>query len=171
MLVACWLCILKCRSIFNELSIIAPKLKWIFCIHTCNNVQMCVTAQALGHGIMGTPVPNKFSYLWSRPDGKYNSYLVIGQLSSHETNRRRVSHNNNISQLLRDSFSVSQQPPISEPPSHYSMLNSVLNVKALVDAFNQEKALVGAFSVIVQPVVEPMDWFAALVVGTLRIQQ
>ena len=35
-------------------------------------------------------------------------------------------------------------------------LNSVLNVKALVGAFNQEKALVGAFSVIVQPVVEPM---------------
>ena len=29
-------------------------------------------------------------------------------------------------------------------------LNSVLNVKALVAAFNQEKALVGAFSVIVR---------------------
>ena len=29
-------------------------------------------------------------------------------------------------------------------------LNSVLNVKALVGAFNQDKALVGAFSVIVQ---------------------
>ena len=29
-------------------------------------------------------------------------------------------------------------------------LNSVLNVKELVGAFNQEKALVGAFSVIVQ---------------------
>ena len=27
-----------------------------------------------------------------------------------------------ISQLLRDSFSVSQQPPILEPPSHYSMV-------------------------------------------------
>ena len=39
----------------------------------------------------------------------------------------------------------------------------VLNVKAVVAAFNQEKALVGAFSVIVQPVVEPMDRFAALV--------
>ena len=34
-------------------------------------------------------------------------------------------------------------------------------MKAVV-AFNQDKALVGAFSVIVQPVVEPMDWFAAL---------
>ena len=32
----------------------------------------------------------------------------------------------------------------------------------VVAAFNQEKALVGAFSVIVQPVVEPMDRFAAL---------
>ena len=40
--------------------------------------------------------------------------------------------------------------------------HSVLSVKALVGAFNQEKALVGAFSVIVQPVVEPMDRFAAL---------
>ena len=30
-------------------------------------------------------------------------------------------------------------------------LNSVLNVKALVGAFNQEKALVGVFSVIVKP--------------------
>ena len=36
-------------------------------------------------------------------------------------------------------------------------------MKALVAAFNQEKALVGAFSVIVQPVVEPMDRFAALI--------
>ena len=36
-------------------------------------------------------------------------------------------------------------------------------MKALVGAFNQEKALVGAFSVIVQPVVEPMDRFTALV--------
>ena len=36
-------------------------------------------------------------------------------------------------------------------------------MNALVGAFNQEKALVGAFSVIVQPVVEPMDRFAALV--------
>ena len=36
-------------------------------------------------------------------------------------------------------------------------------MKALVGAFNQEKALVGAFSVIVQPVVEPVDRFAALV--------
>ena len=30
------------------------------------------------------------------------------------------------------------------------LFNSVLNVKALVGAFNQEKALVGAFSVIVK---------------------
>ena len=35
-------------------------------------------------------------------------------------------------------------------------------MKALVDTFNQEKALVGAFSVIAQPVVEPMDRFTAL---------
>ena len=36
-------------------------------------------------------------------------------------------------------------------------------MKAPVGAFNQEKALVGAFSVIVQPVLEPMDRFTALV--------
>ena len=36
---------------------------------------------------------------------------MIGQLRSHVTNRRRVSDNNNISQLIRDSFSESQQPP------------------------------------------------------------
>ena len=35
-------------------------------------------------------------------------------------------------------------------------------MKAVVAAFNQEKALVGAFYVIVQPVVEPMDSFTAL---------
>ena len=37
----------------------------------------------------------------------------------------------------------------------------------LVGAFNQEKALVGAFSVIVQPVVEPMEHYTALSI-TLR---
>ena len=36
-------------------------------------------------------------------------------------------------------------------------------MKLLLGAFNQEKALVGASSVIVQPAVEPMDRFAALV--------
>ena len=35
-------------------------------------------------------------------------------------------------------------------------------MKVLVGAFNQEKALVGAFSVIVQPVVEPMEHYTAL---------
>ena len=39
-------------------------------------------------------------------------------------------------------------------------------MKALVGAFNQEKALVGAFSVNVQPVVEPMDRFTALIIMT-----
>ena len=42
-------------------------------------------------------------------------------------------------------------------------------MKALVGAFNQEKALVGAFSVIVQPVMEPMDRFTALVTGHLML--
>ena len=36
-------------------------------------------------------------------------------------------------------------------------------MKALVGAFNQAKGPVGAFSVIVQPVVEPMEHYTALV--------
>ena len=41
-------------------------------------------------------------------------------------------------------------------------------MKALVGAFNQEKALVGAFSVIVQTVVEPMEHYTALIVYLAR---
>ena len=36
-------------------------------------------------------------------------------------------------------------------------------MKALVGAFNQEKALVGAFSVIVNPIVKPMEHYTALI--------
>ena len=43
-------------------------------------------------------------------------------------------------------------------------------MKALVGAFNQEKALVGALSVIVQSVVEPMEHYTALV-NTLHTVQ
>ena len=46
--------------------------------------------------------------------------------------------------------------------STYRGVRDVLNVKALVGAFNQEKALEGAFSVIVQPVVKPMGRYAAI---------
>ena len=42
-------------------------------------------------------------------------------------------------------------------------------MKALVGAFNQEKALVGAFSVIVQPVVEPIEHYTALVVTVTSV--
>ena len=48
-------------------------------------------------------------------------------------------------------------------------LNSVFNVKALVGAFNQEKALVGAFSVIVQPVVEPLEHYTALMLTVVLL--
>ena len=44
----------------------------------------------------------------------------------------------------------------------------VLNVKALVGAFNQEKALVGAFSVIVKTECETDGSFAALILTSLR---
>ena len=47
------------------------------------------------------------------------------------------------------------------------VLNSVLNGKVLAGAFNQEKVLVGAFSVI----VKPMDRFTALLEAqTIRDQ-
>ena len=36
-------------------------------------------------------------------------------------------------------------------------------MKAVVAAFKQEKALVGAISMIVQPVVEPMEHYTALI--------
>ena len=36
-------------------------------------------------------------------------------------------------------------------------------MKALVGAINQEKALVGVFSVIVQPFMEPMEQYTALI--------
>ena len=42
-------------------------------------------------------------------------------------------------------------------------MNSVLNVKALVGAFNQEKALEGAFFVIVETDCETDGSFTALV--------
>ena len=42
-------------------------------------------------------------------------------------------------------------------------------MKALVGAFNQEKALVGVFSVIVQPVVEPMEHYTALISDCLML--
>ena len=35
---------------------------------------------------------------------------------------------------------------VGSMPVYHSVLNSVLNVKALIGAFNQEKAQVGAFS-------------------------
>ena len=40
---------------------------------------------------------------------------------------------------------------------------------ALVGAFNQEKALVGAFSVIVQLVVEPMEHYTALIITIMLL--
>ena len=50
--------------------------------------------------------------------------------------------------------------PILGPSHFWKRLHSVFNVKALVDAFNQEKALVEAFSVITNL---RMEIFEALV--------
>ena len=50
-------------------------------------------------------------------------------------------------------------------PFLWGCVNSILNVKALVGAFNQEKALVGAFSV----VVEPMEHYTANHLVTINL--
>ena len=50
--------------------------------------------------------------------------------------------------------------------------HSVLNVKAVVAAFNQAKALVGAFSVIVQLYADAGDWcrcWRVPIVATIKI--
>jgi len=83
------------------------------------------------HGIMGSPEPNKISQVWPHPDCKYIRSTTPGLQIRVVGCRVAVPHSYwsavptplfiYISQLLRDSFSVSQQPPIWEPPSHYSM--------------------------------------------------
>ena len=51
-----------------------------------------------------------------------------------------------------------------------SVMHSVLNVKALVGAFNQEKALVGAFSVIINLCVD-LAPFEALVAACVVVSR
>ena len=83
------------------------------------------------HGRMGTPVRNNF--LSGRPkkmskgpvyNTKKMSRVVIGcHVAMPRSHWSAVSTPlfNNISQLLRDSFSVTKQPPICEFPSHSSL--------------------------------------------------
>ena len=54
-------------------------------------------------------------------------------------------------QFIGDVFTIMEEAP-----------NSVLNVKALEGTFNQEKALVGAFSIIIKP-IDADGSFAALI--------
>ena len=53
-----------------------------------------------------------------------------------------------ISYYVRPSLDTRARNEPSQNLQCFSVLNSVLNVKLLVGAFKQEKALVGAFSVI-----------------------
>ena len=73
------------------------------------------------HGIMGRRFPNggllRYRKWVPQPVGDVNKQ---GSWDSPPIGGELDSDNNNISQLLRDTFSVSQQPPIWEPPSHYS---------------------------------------------------
>ena len=58
---------------------------------------------------------------------------------------------------------LKQQLFLFEPPYRLAWcLNSVLNVKAVVAAFNQEKALVGAFSVITNLRIELFEAVVSL---------
>ena len=84
----------------------------------------------------------KIHYGRPHPESKYNKSVWLAAVSPCRTPIGRLSpllclitrrlHVCYISQLLRDSFSIFQQPPIWKPPSHYSMV------------------LVGYFSVIVK---------------------
>ena len=51
---------------------------------------------------------------------------------------------------VREKITIMEKAPTMIYACLAQCLNSVLNVKALVDTFNQEKALKGAFFVIVQ---------------------
>ena len=81
---------------------------------------------------MGRRFRDYISQVQPRQDSKYTSSTTSGQQIRLIGCRVAVPHSHwsavptllfiFISQLLRDSFSVSQQPPIWEPPSQYSML-------------------------------------------------
>ena len=80
---------------------------------------------------MGRRFRDQISQVRPRLDSKYTSSTTPGQQIRVIGCRVAVPRSHwsavptllfiYISQLLRDSFSVSQQPPIWEPPSHYSM--------------------------------------------------
>ena len=81
---------------------------------------------------MGSPEPNQISQVQPQPDCKYTRSTTPG-LKICMIGCRVAAPRSHwwavptplfiyIFQLLRDSFFVSQQPPIWEPPSHYSMM-------------------------------------------------
>merc|ERR1712214_68549 len=80
---------------------------------------------------MGSPEPNYFSQVRPHPDCKYTSSTTAGlqirvigccvAVPCSYWSAVPTPLFIYISQLLRDFFTVSQQPPIWEPPSHYSM--------------------------------------------------
>ena len=76
------------------------------------------------HGRMGTPVRNNF--LSGRSHQKISRVVIGCRVTLPRSHWSAVPTPlfDNITQLLRDSFSVSQQPPIWEPPSHYSMASA-----------------------------------------------
>ena len=58
-----WTQTLKMHNLKNKLSRVPSIRPWLKS-----------WTKAYTHGIMGTPMPNKFSYLRPRPDGKYTTY-------------------------------------------------------------------------------------------------
>ena len=68
------------------------------------------------------------SQVWPCLDSKYTNSTTHGQQI------RDWLLFINMSQLLRDSFSVSQQPPIWEPPSHYSMIYTTASLTKILSS-------------------------------------
>ena len=102
-------------------------------------VAKSINCLPLKHGIMGSLEPNYISRVRLHPDCKYTRSTTprlqirvigcrVGVPWSHWSAFPTPLFIY-ISQLLRDSFSVSQQPPIWEPPSHYSMEVLVMCVR------------------------------------------
>ena len=80
---------------------------------------------------MGRKLRNNFPSGWSKKLSKspvdHTKKWVVLWLAAVSPCRAPIGRLSvcNISQLLRDSFSVSQQLPICEPPSHYSMVDTL----------------------------------------------
>ena len=88
-----------------------------------------------------------------------NLISIRGRERQEEQQGRRVSVSSEYESELVPQIDPSVAQPVftirEKAPTR--CLNSVLNVKALVGAFNQEKALVGAFSLLRDCTTSPIN--------------